>query len=163
MMNVSTTLPARLAIAALSLSAAVAVYCLAREYPPVLLAPLRATWSALAAHPAVFACLPSLFFTLAMGLLIGACAATPAGARLHCTLWIALALLLELTQHPVIAGPASGWLAAFLGDSLWRLIGPYWMRGTFDPADLFATLAGGSIALLLLAKPHKEHEHEAIR
>ena len=61
----------RLGIAAVSLSAAVAVYCLARYYPPVLLEPLQATQSTLAARPDLFGSLPSLFYILAMGLLVG--------------------------------------------------------------------------------------------
>jgi hypothetical protein len=29
---------------------------------------------------------------------------------------------------------------------------PYWTRGVFDPLDLAATLAGGLVALVLLAR-----------
>ena len=160
-MLVNTTLRWRLGIAALSLSAAVAVYCLARYYPPALLEPLQATQSILAARPELFGSLPSLFYILAMGLLVGCCATTPAGARLHCALWIGLALVLELTQHPLIAVPLSSWFAGTLGDSVWTLIGPYWLRGSFDPVDMLATVVGGAIALAIL-KYTQGNKHEAI-
>ena len=156
------TLRWRLGIAAVSLAAAVAVYCLARYYPPALLEPMRATQSTLAARPELFGSLPSLFYILAIGLLVGSCATTPAAARLHCSVWIGLALALELTQHPLIAAPLSTWLPAILGDPAWTLLGPYWFRGTFDPLDLLATAGGGAIALAVLAYT-QGNEHEAIQ
>jgi len=160
-MLVNKTQHWRLGIAAVSLSAAVAVYCLARFYPPVLLEPLQATQSIFAARPDLFGSLPSLFYILAIGLLVGSCATTPAGSRLHCSLWIGMGIALELTQHPLIAVPLSSWLPAILGDSVWTLTGPYWLRGTFDPADLLATVVGGAIALAILAYT-QGHKHEAI-
>jgi len=160
-MLVNKTLHWRVGIAAVSLSAAVAVYSLARYYPPALLEPLQATQSILAARPDLFGSLPSLFYILAMGLLVGSCATTPAGSRLHCSLWIGVAIALEFTQHPLIAVPLSSWLPAILGDSIWTLIGPYWLSGTFDPADLLATVVGGAIALAILAYT-QGNKHEAI-
>jgi hypothetical protein len=151
----------RLGIATVSLSAAVAVYCLARYYPPALLEPLQATQSILAARPDLFGSLPSLFYILAMGLLVGSCATTPAGSRLHCSLWIGLGIVLEFTQHSLIAVPLSSWLPVILGDSIWTLTGPYWLHGTFDPADLLATVVGGAIALAILAYTQGS-KHEAI-
>jgi hypothetical protein len=160
-MLVNKTLHWRLGIAAVSLSAAVAVYCLARYYPPALLEPLQATQSILAARPDLFGSLPSLFYILAVGLLMGSCATTPAGTRLHCSLWIGMGIALEFTQHPLIAVPLSSWLPAILGDSVWTLTGPYWLGGTFDPADLLATVVGGAIALAILAYT-QGNKHEAI-
>jgi hypothetical protein len=160
-MLVNKTLHWRVGIAAVSLSAAVAVYSLARYYPPALLEPLQATQSILAARPDLFGSLPSLFYILAMGLLVGSCATTPAGSRLHCSLWIGVAIALEFTQHPLIAVPLSSWLPAILGDSIWTLTGPYWLSGTFDPADLLATVVGGAIALAILAYT-QGNKHEAI-
>jgi len=160
-MLVNKTLHWRVGIAAVSLSAAVAVYSLARYYPPALLEPLQATQSILAARPDLFGSLPSLFYILAMGLLVGSCATTPAGSRLHCSLWIGVAIALEFTQHPLIAVPLSSWLPAILGDSIWTLTGPYWLSGTFDPADLLATVVGGAIALAILAHT-QGNKHEAI-
>ena len=151
----------RLGIAAFSLFAAVAVYCLARYYPPALLEPLQATQSILLGWPDIFGSLPSLFYILAMGLLVGSCATTPAGSALHCSLWIGVGIALEFTQHPLIAVPLSNWLPSILGDSLWKSTGPYWLRGTFDPADLLATVVGGAIALAILAYT-QGNIHEAI-
>ena len=160
-MLVNKTLHWRVGIAAVSLSAAVAVYSLARYYPPALLEPLQATQSILAARPDLFGSLPSLFYILAMGLLVGSCAITPAGSRLHCSLWIGVAIALEFTQHPLVAVPLSSWFPALLGDSIWTLVGPYWLSGTFDPADLLATFVGGAIALAILAYT-QGNKHEAI-
>jgi len=151
-MLLNKTISWRLASALAALSAAVAVYCLARAQPPALLQPLQATQAALLAHPGLFGSLPSLLFTLAMGLLLGACANSRSAAMLHCSLWTGLALLLELTQHPLIATPLAARLPRFFNDSIWATIGPYWTRGIFDPVDILATLAGGSIALLLIAR-----------
>jgi hypothetical protein len=142
----------RLGIAALSFAAALAVYFLARLYPPALLEPFQATQSTLAAQAGLFGSMPSLFFTLGMGLLIGTCTTTQTDARLYCLLWVVLSLILELTQHPIVAVPLSGWLSATLPASAWEIIGPYWIRGFFDLNDLLATLVGGFVALLLLNK-----------
>jgi len=146
----------RLGIAILSLLAAVAVYCFARIYPPEILTPIQAANTELAAQIAVFGSAPSFFYTLALGLFISACASTLTNARVHCLVWIGLAICLELTQHPVVSEHFSTWLAAILSESSWELIGPYWTRGTFDQLDLIATLIGGFIALALLTYLPKE-------
>ena len=142
----NTPLTWRLGIAGFALLTAIAVYCFARLYPPELLAPLQATSSFLAAQSSLFGSAPSFFYTLSIGLFIGACASSPAGARLHCSIWIGLALVLELTQASIIATPLAQWLPDFV----WELFGSYWTRGVFDPLDMAATIAGGMIALALL-------------
>lgn len=149
----------RLGIASLSLLIAVAVYWFARFYPPELFASFQATNSILAAQTGLFGNAPSFFYSLAIALLIGACATTLTDARWHCLLWIALALLLELSQHPAIAEPLSGWLAAVLPGTSWEIVQPYWSRGVFDYLDLLATLAGGLIALVLLTQFSSEKIH----
>jgi hypothetical protein len=138
---------------------AIAVYCFARFFPPELLEPFQATNSILAAQAGFFGSAPSFFYTLAIALFIGACASTLTHARWHCLLWIALVLLLELTQHPAIGEPLSGWLATVLPGSVWEIIQPYWTRGVFDQQDLLATLAGGVIALALLTQFSTEKNH----
>lgn len=140
----------RFSIASLSLLAAAAVYSFARFHPPELLETFQATNPVLATQTLVFGSAPSLLYTLALGLFIGACASTLAEARILCLAWIGLAIGLELAQHPIVAGHLSTWLAAVSSESIWALIGPYWTRGVFDPLDLLATLVGGYIALLLL-------------
>ena len=141
----------RLGIASLSLLAAVAVYCFARIYPPEILTPIQAVNTELAAQTAAFGNAPSFFYTLALGLFIGASASTLTNARIHCLVWIGLAICLELTQHPIVAEHLSTWLVAILSESSWELVGPYWTRGAFDQLDLVATLIGGFVALALLS------------
>jgi hypothetical protein len=140
----------KLGVASLSLFAAVLVYSFTRIYPPELLSSIQATHPGLAAQTGIFGSAPSFFYTLALGLFIGACASTLTNARVHCLVWIGLAICLELTQHPIAAELLSTWLAAILSKSSWELIGPYWTRGAFDQLDLVATLIGGFVALTLL-------------
>jgi len=140
----------RLGIASLSLLAAVAVYSFARFYPPEVLEPFQVAGTGLASYTSIFGSAPSFFYTLALCLIIGACVPSRSTAKLHCFLWIGLALFLELTQHPEFAGSLSNWFPNVLPESTWELIGPYWTRGVFDPIDLIATLIGGLIALLLI-------------
>ena len=142
----------RLGTASVSLLVAIAVYCFARSHPPELLSSMQNGIPILAAQTGLFGSAPSLFYTLAIGLLIGACAATPRGARLHCLSWMGVALSLELLQLPALARPLSTWLAANLSESSWDIVYPYWTRGTFDYMDLIATLTGGLIAMVLLTR-----------
>jgi len=140
----------RSGIAGLSLAAAIGVYLFARTLPPEILAPWQSTDPRLAGHIALFGSAPSLFYTLALGLVIGACASTANSARWHCLAWTGLASLLEISQFPGIAMPVSKFVHDVSPESVWHLVGPYWTRGVFDPLDLLATLIGGFIALLLL-------------
>ena len=142
----------RLGVASLSLLAAVAVYLFARIYPPEILMLSQNPNGNLATHAEIFGSAPSFFYTLALGLFIGASAQTTRNARLHCLVWIGLALGLEISQHPSITEPLSTWFSSFLSEFIWDLVGPYWIRGVFDPLDLLATLAGGIIAFVLLGK-----------
>jgi hypothetical protein len=107
----------------------------------------------------LFGSAPSFLYTLAIGLFIGSCASTQASAKTHCVIWIGLALLLEISQYPVIAESLDSWLANTLDVSAWKLIGPYWTRGAFDPLDIIATVAGGIIALVILTHVPVETEN----
>ena len=78
---------------------------------------------------------------------------------MHCLIWLGLVLLLEITQHPVIAEPLSSWLSEMLSVSAWELVGPYWTSGVFDPLDLIATVAGGIIALAILTHLPRENKN----
>jgi len=53
---------------------AVAVYCFARLNPPALLGTFQVTYPALAAQTFLFGSAHSFFYTLSIGLLVGACA-----------------------------------------------------------------------------------------
>ena len=75
-------------------------------------------------------------------------------------IWLGLALLLEISQHPIIAKPLSSWLADTLSISTWVVIEPYWERGVFDPLDMIATVAGGLVALTTLNHLSTEHYDE---
>ena len=158
-MTSSKTLIWKFGIASLALFLAIAVYCFARIYPPELLASFQATNTILAAQTGLFGSAPSFFYTLSVGMLIGIGASTLADARKHCLLWIAVALCLELSQHPTISEPLATWLAEFLSESIWELVGPYWTRGAFDRLDLLASVVGGSIALIMLTYLQKGHNN----
>ena len=149
-MNASKALFWRLGIAGTALIVAVAIYCLARIYPPELLAPFKITISILAGQPGLFGSAPSFFYTFAIGLIVGTFASSPASAKLHCLNWLGLAVLLEISQHPMIAKHLASWLADTLSISTWEMISPYWNRGVFDPLDLIATVVGGLTVLALL-------------
>ena len=158
-MNFSKAFVWRFGIASTALLAAVSVYTLARIYPPELLAPFKATQALFTDQTGLLESAPSFLYTLAVGLIIGACASAQANARMHCLIWLGLALLLEIAQHPVISEPLASWLSETLSVSVWEIIGPYWHRGTFDPQDLIATAAGGIIALIILTHAPGETKH----
>ena len=145
-----------LGIASLSLLASISIYSFARLHPPEILESLQATYPVLAAQTAFHGNAPSFFYTLALALFIGALASTPGSARRHCLIWIGLAICLELSQHPIVAGDLSTWLEAVLPGSAWEYIGSYWARGVFDRLDLIATLSGGFISMVLLTYLHRE-------
>jgi len=100
----NTTSLWQLGVATLSLVAALAVYCFARIDPPELLALFQATRPELTTRTELSGSAPSFFYTLAIGLFVGLCASTQKSRQLHCLLWMCLVLILELTQHPIIAG-----------------------------------------------------------
>lgn len=151
----------KIGVAGLALAAAVGVYILVRLNPPGLLAPFQVTSSLLGTQPGLFGSAPALFYTLSIGLFIGVLASTPSSGQLHCMIWVALALCLEITQASFVATPLATWLSEMLPDAVWELIGPYWTRGVFDPYDLIATVLGGAIAMIILARLPKEEKHAA--
>jgi len=150
----------RLGIAGTALLAAVAIYCLARIDPPELLTPFQSTIPIFAEQAGLFGSAPSFLYIFAIGLIVGSCASTPVSARTHCLIWLGLALLLEISQHPIIAKPLSSWLADTLSISIWVVIEAYWERGVFDPLDMIATVAGGLVALTTLNHLSTEHYDE---
>ena len=150
-MNYIETKFLRFGIAGTALLAAVAVYYLARIYPPELLSPFQATDPLLAEQTALFGSAPSLLYTFAIGLFVGTLASSRASAKLHCLNWLGLALLLEISQHPIIAIPLASWLVDTIFVSIWEIIGPYWNSGVFDPRDIIATVTGGLAALAILS------------
>ncbi len=153
----------KIGTAILALLMAVAVYLFTRLSPPALLEPFQITNSLLGAQPDIFGSAPSLFYTLSIGLLIGVFVSTSANGRLHCLIWIGLALCLEISQAPIIARPLASWLSATLPNSVWELFGPYWINGVFDPFDLLATMIGGAIAFAALTYLPREGKDDVDR
>ena len=153
----------RTSIAGLSLLAALAVYVFARSFPPELLAPWHSVNADLAAYTAIFGSAPSLFYTLAVGLLISACGSSRPNAIVYCLVWIVLAILLEVSQARLIAEPAIAWLSGLLPRGIWVIAEPYWTNGVFDPLDLLATGAGGALALTSLVWLPSENRNGAGR
>ena len=100
-------------------------------------------------HGRLFGSAPSLFYTLTIGLLLGVISADHGRGQLHCLTWTGIALMLELTQIPHIAGLFVAVIESFPG-FVADLVTPYWATGTFDPVDLLATLVGGMTALGIL-------------
>ena len=150
-----------LGVAGLALATAIGVYLLVRLDPPGLLAPFQVTSSLLGTHTGLFGSAPALFYTLSIGILIGVFASTRVSAQIHCFAWVAIALCLEITQAAFIASPIVAWLSETLPVPVWELIGPYWIRGVFDPLDLLATVVGGTIAMVILTRLPRERKHAA--
>ncbi len=141
----------RLGVASLSLLSAIAVYLFLRLDPPALLAPFQSNNKWFVSHAGMFGSLPSFFYTLSIGLLVGAISSNLSGAKIHCLMWIGIALILELAQHAIIAEKITGILVDFLPKAATKIIGPYWTRGVFDPLDLLATIIGGFLAIVVLS------------
>jgi hypothetical protein len=149
-MTKNTSITWIIGTATIALSMAVAVYLFVRLHPPALLEPFQITNALPGIQPGIFGSAPSLFYTLSIGLLIGVFASMSANVRLHCLIWIGLALCLEISQASIIAGPLTSWLSTTLPSSAWELFAPYWANGVFDQLDLLATVVGGAIALAVL-------------
>jgi hypothetical protein len=68
------------------------------------------------------------------------------------TAWCVTDALFELGQHPAVAPLIAAALPTwFAGVPLLENTGPYFLRGSFDPLDLAATVAGGGVAFLAVA------------
>ena len=153
----------RLGGASLALLAGVAVYCFVRLNLPVLLQPFQITHALPPMGSGFFGSAPSFLYTLSFGLFVSIGATTLSSARVHCLLWIALALGLEISQASAIAQPLAAWLTQVLPGTAWELVGPYWLHGVYDPFDLLATVAGGALALTLLMLPNHGEKYESNR
>ncbi len=137
-------------IAATSLTIAIAVYALARENVPSALSPLHSPHAWLVEHSHLFGSAPSFLYTFAITLLLGVVSSKRGGARLHCMVWIGIAMMLEITQLPGISETLANSTTSVLPQQISGLILPYWTHGVFDPVDLLATLLGGVLAMTLL-------------
>jgi hypothetical protein len=109
----------------------------------------------------VGASLPSLVHVFAFTLLTAAVLAprTAAAAAAIAAAWGAADVLFELGQYPTIATAVAAALPTwFRGVPLLENVGPYFLNGTFDPADLVATAAGAAAAYLTIVLSSRQGE-----
>ena len=147
-------------IAGIALAAALAVYLFARSQPPLFFPRFNWIDAVFAVDARLFGSAPSLFYTLALGLLIGLATPSAKAAGRNCLLWTGLALVLELSQLSTPSHSLVEWLPGILPARAWDLVGPYWISGVFDPFDLLATSAGGLFAWSILGRLSRENRHE---
>ena len=133
------------------MAAAVAVYDLARAYPPAILAAFQVSDRLVPLPAWLRGSAPSFFFTLSIGVLVGI-AAGPDRTGRHVFRWLAIVLGLEFAQLPFFADGAAAFLAAALPDTGWHVIATYWTAGTFDFFDIAAAVGGGWLALLIVRR-----------
>ena len=107
-------------------------------------------------------------FALALGLLafsLFAAAALPARSAWRyraCALWGAVNVAFELGQHPQLGARLAEGLRPGFGDAAAsRSLANYFLRGTFDVADIVAAVLGAVAAacVLRLVQPVRENGH----
>lgn len=143
------------AMAMLALVAGTSVYVLDRTPGSAWLLP--AAWQAAAPtgwFGSVGLWLPSLVHAFAFSVLT-ACLlprrrAAAAGA---CAAWACVDTLAECAQHPAWSAPVAAALErAFDGSRIAAQTGQYFVRGSFDIADVIAGLAGSALAFAALSR-----------
>jgi hypothetical protein len=107
---------------------------------------------------AVAGWLPDLVHPFAFALFTAALLPpSPAWQAGACGFWVLVDGAFECGQHPAVAA----WIAGVLPDAAWTApLRHYFERGTFDVADLAATLAGGLAAAFLLHRSRSWKRHE---
>jgi hypothetical protein len=142
------------ALAAAALLLGTAVYVLDRGPGSIRVWP--ASWTGLGVPGAAFGAIGAWLPSFAHAFAFAVPTALLLAPRRHaiaagCTTWAAIGTAFELGQHPWLAAPLAdaqrGSLAALPGASP---LAAYFARGTFDPADLVATVAGAAAAAVLL-------------
>lgn len=139
--------------ATLALLTGVLIYVTARPAGSVYLLPSSVT---MLARRSLFgtadAFLPSFLHVLAFTLLTVAILRprSRGGIAAVAGAWCATNVLFEIGQHTLIARLIAASLPAWFGHvALLENVGPYFLRGTFDYADIAAAVAGGSVAYLI--------------
>jgi hypothetical protein len=129
---------------------AVHVYLL----PPALTLPGAPVW----VSGVLGGSLPSFLHVFAFTLFTAA-VLTPRTARSAAAItvaWCATDVLFELAQHPLLAPRIAAALPDWIGGiPLLDNIGPYFLRGTFDPADIAAIVVGAAFAYLTIRWTNK--------
>jgi hypothetical protein len=140
--------------ATLALLAGVLIYVTARPAGSVYLLPASVMMPQQGSPfgiAAVF--LPSFLHVLAFTLLTAAILRprTHGGIAAIAGVWCAINVLFVICQHtliaPRIAASLPDWFARV---ALLENVGPYFLRGTFDYADIAAAVAGAGVAWLLV-------------
>jgi len=129
------------------------VYMLDRPAETAYLLP-RALSFARAPHPAfalLGGSLPEFIHVYGFILLTAAVSSSPVRLVPICAFWWAVDSLFEIGQHPaiapVIAAALPNW---FRGIPVLDHVANYFLRGTFDPADLVAIVLGTVAAFLTI-------------
>ena len=86
----------------------------------------------------------------------------PRFAAAACIGWAVIDTLAELGQHRAVSGWLASAIESALGGAPWAVqIGRYLSRGSFDPADVMAGLAGCAVAWLALHAVARRHQRSS--
>jgi hypothetical protein len=105
--------------------------------------------------------LPSFIHVFAFTLLSAAVLSprTPGSTAAVVAAWCLTDGLFEFGQHPAVAPLIAALLPSWFDRvPLLENTGPYFLRGTFDPADLAAILAGAAVAFLTIVWSNKQQK-----
>lgn len=148
-------MPALLAAAGLALMLGTAVYLLDRPQGSAWLIP-SAWQAALPGHwfGSVGLWLPSLVHAFAFSVLTALLLPRrPAFAATACLGWALIDTLAEIGQHAAISATLAAAIEQAVGGATWAArLGQYFTRGSFDPADVAAAIAGSALAYALLRR-----------
>ena len=139
------------------------VYLLDRSPAQAMLIPSIAALAGSPVFGVVGQWLPSFVHPFAFSLFTAAALAPRPRPRYDaCIGWGAVNIAFEFGQHPLLSGRIAEALQDTLGrTALTRSIANYFLRGTFDVADVLAALAGALAAAVVLRQlqPRREPEH----
>lgn len=146
--------------AAAALALGLLVYLGDRPAGTAWLLPYAGGWRGLHGLGSVTTWLPSAVHAFAFALLSAALLPPRAALRnLACVGWVIVDLAFEAGQQPSVAPSLSAGLEARLPASLAQPLARYFVGGTFDRADLAATVLGGAAAWLLLRRTDRPREN----
>jgi hypothetical protein len=137
--------------------AGVVVYAIARPASHVYLLPslFAVSDSPRDVFGAIGASLPGFLHVFAFSLLTAAVVTwrTPRAAAIIAGAWCGADLLFELGQHPALSASIDASLPSwFASVPMLENVGPYFLRGSFDPVDLAATVAGATLAYVTITR-----------
>lgn len=144
------------AIGATALVIGALIYVTDRDPSRAVWMPAFAAWPGPAWFGGAGGWLPSFVHPLSFSLMCAAVSrprARPAYAI--CAFWGLLNAVFECGQHPLVAMSIAAWLTNVAGGfAPARVLGQYFVRGTFDLGDLIACIAGAIVAAALLNAFH---------